>query len=319
MPELIRGRYAPSPTGALHLGNARTALLAWLQARARGGAFVLRIEDLDRPRAIPGAAERICEELRWLGLDWDEGPDVGGPCGPYIQSLRTALYDEAISSLKALGRLYPCFCSRQEIARASSAPHGPQDDGPRYPGTCRDLSPEAAHAKAAAGRSPALRFRVAPGPSSFCDGLRGPVAIDLEASVGDFVVRRADGLHAYQLAVAVDDARMGITDVLRGDDLLTSTPRQIQLFEALGLAAPRYWHAPLVLGPGGERLAKRNGEAQLGSLRASGVAPERIVAELARSAGLADERAVSARELAQGFDLARLPRGPVIVHSSSLF
>lgn len=318
MSELIRGRYAPSPTGGLHVGNARTALLAWLQVRARGGAFVLRIEDLDRPRAVQGAAERLCEELRWLGLDWDEGPDVGGPFGPYVQSERNAFYDDALSSLRARGRIYPCFCSRQEIARAASAPHGPQDDGPRYPGTCRALAPEAAAARAAAGRAPALRFRVAPGALSFCDGLRGPVAIDLEAAVGDFVVRRADGLHAYQLAVAVDDARMGITDVLRGDDLLSSAPRQIQILEALGLPAPRYAHAPLVLGPGGERLAKRNGEAQLGWLRAQGVPPERVVAELARSAGLADEKSVSARELVRGFDLARVSRAPAVFHLPSL-
>ncbi len=318
MPELIRGRYAPSPTGALHVGNARTALLAWLQVRAQGGAFVLRIEDLDRPRTVPGAAERLCEELRWLGLDWDEGPDVGGPFGPYVQSERTASYNEALRSLQARGRLYPCFCSRQEIARAASAPHGPQDDGPRYPGTCRALAPEVAAARATAGRSPALRFQVAPGPVSFCDGVRGPLAVDVDATVGDFVVRRADGLHSYQLAVAVDDALMAITDVLRGDDLLTSAPRQVQLLHALGLATPRYAHVPLVLGPDGERLAKRNGEVQLGWLRERGVAPERLVAELARSAGLADVKAVSARELVQGFDLARLSRAPAAFNASSV-
>jgi glutamyl-tRNA synthetase len=308
MPELVRGRYAPSPTGALHVGNARTALLAWLQVRALGGSFVLRIEDLDGPRTVAGAAEKILADLRWLGLDWDEGPDIGGPHGPYRQSERTGTYEEALAALTARGRAFECYCSRHEVARAASAPHGPQDDGPRYPGTCRALSPEEARRRREAGRSPALRFRVAAGSVEFVDGLRGRSEIDLEGAVGDFVVRRADGVHAYQLAVALDDARMGITHVLRGDDLVSSTPRQIQLLDALGLAAPHYTHVPLLLDADGRRLAKRSADVRIDSLRARGIAPERLVAQLARSAGLTQETAIAPRELVRGFEVARIAR-----------
>jgi glutamyl-tRNA synthetase len=304
----VRGRYAPSPTGLLHLGNARTALLAWLHARALGGEFVMRMEDLDRPRCAPGAAEAILDDLRWLGLDWDEGPDVGGPCGPYVQSERTAIYEQALSRLAAQGRVFECYCTRGEIAAASTAPHGPADDGPRYPGTCRALPPEAVAARKAAGRRPALRLRVEPGVRRFVDGIAGPVEIDVAESVGDFVVRRADGIHAYQLAVSVDDGLMGVTHVVRGADLLGSTPRQIQLLEALGLPVPAYLHVPLLLGTDGNRLSKRAGDTTLRHYRERGVRPQRIVAELARSAGLTDAREVEPRELVAGFDLARLAR-----------
>ncbi len=317
-PREVRGRYAPSPTGALHVGNARTALLAWLQVRALGGSFVLRIEDLDGPRTIAGAAEKIQDDLRWLGLDWDEGPDVGGSRGPYHQSERAATYEEALDMLAARGRVFECYCSRQEVARAASAPHGPQDDGPRYPGTCRALLPDEARSRREAGRSPALRFRVAGGSVEFVDGLRGRSQIDLEEAVGDFVVRRADGVWAYQLAVAVDDARMGITHVLRGDDLLSSTPRQIQLLDALGLAVPCYTHVPLLLGADGRRLAKRCADVRIDALRARGVAPERLVAQLARTAGLTQETAITPRELVRDFELARIPRASATFPSTGL-
>lgn len=308
----VRGRYAPSPTGLLHLGNARTALIAWLQARALGGAFVMRLEDLDRPRCVPGASEAILDDLRWLGLDWDEGPELGGPHAPYVQSERTAIYEEALARLAAQGRVFDCYCTRGEIAAAAaasaSAPHGPADDGPRYPGTCRALSPESAAARRAAGRKPALRFRVEPGIQRFVDGIAGPVALDVAATVGDFVVRRADGIHAYQLAVAVDDGLMGITHVVRGDDLLGSTPRQLLLLEALGLPAPAYLHVPLLLGPDGARLSKRAGDTTLRHYREHGVRAQRLVAELARSAGLTSEREIEAGELVAGFDPARIAR-----------
>lgn len=310
MGEQVRGRYAPSPTGGLHVGNARTALLAWLQVRARGGAFVMRVEDLDRARTVRGATEQILEDLRWLGLDWDEGPDVGGPHAPYLQSERAAIYDEAIARLQAAGLLFECFCSRAEIAAAASAPHGPGDDGPRYPGTCRNLTEAQKAERRARGREPALRFRVPEGRVDFVDGIHGPVSVDVRQSVGDFVVRRVDGIHAYQLAVAIDDARMGITEVLRGEDLLTSTPRQLLLLRALGLPEPRYYHVPLVVGPDGLRLSKRNGDLTLGALRARGVDPARLVAAMARSCGLAAPERISARELIDGFDPARLERAP---------
>ncbi len=310
---LHRGRFAPSPTGPLHLGNARTALLSWLAARAAGGRWLQRVEDLDRARVRPGLEERILGELRWLGLDWDEGPDVGGPSGPYRQSERLGRYDDALRRLREAGRVYPCFCSRAEIARAAEAPHGLSDDGPRYPGTCARLSTEEADRRSV-GRRPAWRLRVAPGEVRFEDGVHGPQAVDVSTQVGDFVVARADGVPAYQLAVVVDDAAMGITDVVRGDDLLPSTARQLLLFEALGLAPPRFAHVPLVVGEDGERLAKRHGALSLGELRERGADPRAVVGLLASLSGLAPPGArVAPGELVRAFDLARLPRAPVVL------
>jgi len=308
-----RGRYAPSPTGPLHLGNARTALIAWLHARAAGGTFVMRVEDLDGPRVRPGMEVRILDELRWLGLDWDEGPDVGGAAGPYRQSLLDARYGAALERLRDAGLVYPCFCSRAEIASASHAPHGPADDGPRYPGTCRDLS-GAEVARRSAGRKPAWRLRVPEGRVPFDDLVHGAQSFDVHGATGDFVVMRADGIAAYQLAVAVDDAAMGITDVVRGDDLLSSTARQLLVFRALGLPAPRFAHVPLVVGEDGERLAKRHGALSLGELRERKVEPRAVAGLLAALCGLAPEGArVSPRELVDGFELGRLPRAPAIL------
>jgi glutamyl-tRNA synthetase len=307
-----RGRFAPSPTGQLHLGNARTALLAWLDARAGGGAFLLRVEDLDRARVQPGAEAQQLDELGWLGIDWDEGPDRGGPFAPYRQSERAARYDAAIDQLLRAGRAFPCACSRADVARAASAPH---DDGePRYPGTCRDADPAAVTARAAAqGRAAAIRFAGRGEPIAFHDEVHGPVAAD-PAGVDDFVLRRADGTAAYQLAVVVDDAAMQVTRVVRGDDLLSSTPRQLALYRALGLAPPAFAHVPLVVTPGGERLAKRTRPASLASLRARGVAPELVVGALAASAGLAaDARPVTASALVDGFSLGAIPRAPAVI------
>ncbi|WP_242344689.1 tRNA glutamyl-Q(34) synthetase GluQRS [Anaeromyxobacter terrae] len=307
---MIRGRFAPSPSGPLHLGNARTALLSWLAARAPGGRYALRVEDLDVPRVRPGMEARILAELAWLGLDWDEGPDVGGPSGPYRQSERRPLYAAALERLRAEERVYPCFCSRAEVAAAAQAPHGPSDEGPRYPGTCRALS-AAERALRARTRAPAWRFRAEPGLVAFEDGVHGPQAFDVEGSVGDFVVARADGVPAYQLAVVVDDAAMQVTDVVRGDDLLSSTARQLQLYRALGLAAPRFAHVPLVVGEDGERLAKRHGAISLAELRERGVAPEAVVGLLAELSGLAPPGArCRPAELVPGFALAQIPRRP---------
>jgi len=305
-----RGRFAPSPTGPLHLGNARTALVSWLAARAAGGAYLLRVEDLDGPRVRPGLEAAILDELRWLGLDWDEGPDVGGPRGPYRQSERLAAYARALEQLRERGAVYPCFCSRAEIAASSQAPHGPSDEGPRYPGTCRALD-AAEIARRSAARRPAWRFRVAPGAVAFDDAVHGPQALDVDAAVGDFVVARADGVPAYQLAVVVDDAAMEVSDVVRGDDLLASTARQLLLYRALGLAPPRFAHVPLVVGEDGTRLAKRHGARSLGELRAAGARPEAVVGLLAALSGLAPAGA-SRRpaDLVPGFELARVPRAP---------
>jgi len=307
---MIRGRFAPSPTGRLHIGNARTALLSWLASRAAGGAYLMRVEDLDGPRVRPGLEARILEDLRWLGLDWDEGPDVGGAAGPYRQSERLPLYAAALERLRAARLVYPCFCSRAEIAAAGQAPHGPSDEGPRYPGTCAALSPDEV-ARRASRRRPAWRFRVPPGRVSFEDGVHERQEVDVAEEVGDFVVARADGIPAYQLAVVVDDAAMGVTDVVRGDDLLPSTARQILLYRALGLAPPRFAHVPLVVGEDGARLAKRHGALSLAELRERGVDPRAVVALLAGASGLPTRG--SARDLVAGFDLSRVPRAPAVV------
>ncbi len=311
---MTRGRFAPSPTGELHAGNARTALLAWLWARAEGGGFTLRVEDLDRPRCRPGLAARQLDELAWLGLDWDEGP--------YWQSRRSALYDAAIERLRAGGHVYECFCSRAQIKALSeaSAPHGPLDEGPRYPGSCAGLTDAEREAKRRL-RPPALRLRVPPGPIEFLDELCGPQRFDPQAEVGDFVLRRFDGIHSYQLAVVVDDAAMGVTQVLRGADLLPSTARQILLYRLLGEPIPRFAHAPLLHGPPGpdgqpQRLSKRAGAETLSAMRERGDDPGRLVAALARSLGLLEQdptlrerQAISPRELLAGFSLARVRAG----------
>ena len=299
-----RGRFAPSPTGRLHLGNAWAAVLGWLWARSQGGEFLLRIEDLDTARSRPALTDALLADLAWLGLGFDGDP--------IIQSRRLDLYRAALDRLRATGRVYPCFCTRSEIARAVSAPHGPADEGPRYPGTCLPLSPEQG-AERARTRPPAWRFRSREGLTEVRDLLHGTFVQDVAGEVGDFVVLRNDGVPSYQLAVIVDDADMGITHVLRGDDLLGSTPRQVQLCQALGLSIPVYAHVPLLLGPDGKRLAKRAGTPSLAELRERGIAPERLVGLLARWAGLGDGQPVGLLELVPRFALERLPRAPIAV------
>ena len=295
-----RGRLAPSPTGGLHLGIARTSLCAWLRARKSQGSLVLRIEDIDTPRIVPGSAESIMDDLRFLGLDWDEGPDCGGPRGPYLQSQRMPAYLDAIEQLRARGLVYPCTCSRKEIAGVASAPHGGL--GPLYPGTCRN------GARERSDRPAALRFlQLGPAPS-FCDALSGPYA---EPVVDDFVLQRGDGMISYQLAVVVDDIAMQITEVVRGDDLLSSTPRQLALYAALQSTTPTppgFLHVPLLLGPDGRRLSKRHGAPSIAQYRANGISAERIIGFLAASLGLLPEaRAITPSELLAVFELAHLP------------
>jgi glutamyl-tRNA synthetase len=305
---VLRGRYAPSPTGELHLGNASTALLAWLSVRARGGRFVLRVEDLDPRRSRPALVPRILSDLVWLGLDWDEGPDRGGDCGPYDQASRRASHRAALKRLIDAGRVYPCFCSRRDVAAAASAPHGPGDE-PRYAGTCRGLDPGEARRRLAAGARHAFRFGDEAGDGErFTDLVRGPQA---PGPCGDFVVFRSDGVPAYQLAVVVDDAAMRITEVVRGADLLDSTPRQLRLFRALDLTPPAFGHVPLLLGPDGVRLSKRHRGITLRELRESGWGSAALLGRLALALGLrSDPGPVRAAQLLEGFAVERLKGVP---------
>jgi glutamyl-tRNA synthetase len=282
----VRGRFAPSPTGTLHLGNLRTALLAWLFARSAGSEFLVRMEDLDPGRVKPGSAEEQLADLAAIGLDWD-GEVV-------FQSARLELYADALEQLRGAGLLYECFCTRAEIREASSAAHGPLPEG-AYPGTCLRLTAAELAAKRAAGRPPALRVRADAAVVAFEDRLLGRV----EGVVDDFVVRRNDGAPAYNLAVVVDDAAQGIGEVVRGSDLVDSTPRQLWLARALGVAEPAHAHVPLVLGPDRARLAKRHGDVTLRELPAGAA-----LAWMAASLGL-DGR--TARELLTSFDAKRLP------------
>lgn len=268
----LSGRYAPSPTGEMHLGNASSALLAWWSIRSRGGRFVLRMEDLDRQRCRDEYDRQLLDDLRWLGIDWDEGPDIGGPLGPYTQSERNDRYRQAAEQLHRQDRLYPCFCTRKEIAAAASAPQEPGEQR-RYPGICRGLATKTAEARIAAGESHAWRFRVPQGSVP---------------SPGDFVVHRADGVIAYQLAVVVDDIAMEITEVVRGADLLDSTAWQRLLFEAFDATPPQFSHVPLLLGPDNVRLSKRHGGITLRELRERGFTAEVLVGRLLFWLGLAD-------------------------------
>ena len=311
----VRGRFAPSPTGEIHLGNVWTALLAGLQTRQFGGKFVLRVEDLDPDRSRPDLARQQLADLQWLGLDWDEGPDMGGPHEPYVQSQRTSLYAAAIDKLIANNLVYPCYCTRAEVRAAASAPHGIAGRGD-YPGTCRNLMPAERRERELRGRRPCLRVRMPDAATAirFDDLCYGPVEEDLAREAGDFVVRRADGVHAYQLAVVVDDALMEITHVIRGADLLSSTARQVWLHRVLGYQAPRFGHVPLLLGADGHRLSKRHAALSVAQLRAAGTTPQQIIGMLAHTAGLIDRRTPAMpHDLLGTLDLARLPRGEIVI------
>jgi len=301
-------RFAPSPTGALHLGNARTAFFNDLAARASGGHLVLRIEDTDAGRSDETQLAGLLEDLRWLGLEWSEGPGVGGPHGPYRQSERSEHYARAIESLEAQNRVYPCFCSPEELKLSRKAQLS-AGRPPRYEGTCAALPAGEAVRRVAGGARPALRFRVPSGRIiEFDDLIHGPQRFASD-DIGDFVIRRADGSVAFFLGNAVDDAAMRITLVLRGDDHLANTPRQILLLEALGLPRPRYGHLPLLLGPGGAPLSKREGAASLRDLRRQGYLPGALRNYLVRLGHpCAVEGWLETAEMARHFDLERSSR-----------
>lgn len=304
------GRYAPSPSGRMHLGNLCCCLLAWLSAKSKGGKVVLRVEDLDTARCPRKFAELLQQDLAWLGLSADEGGDKGGPDGPYYQSDRSAVYQQFYDVLWKKGLVYPCFCSRSQL-HAADAPH--RSDGQVvYAGTCRNLTPEQA-AEKALRRPPAWRVRVPDETVGFTDGHLGYYEENLTRDCGDFYLRRADGVFAYQLAVVVDDALMGVTEVVRGADLLSSTPRQLWLYRTLGLNAPEFIHMPLLLAPDGRRLSKRDGDESLENLQAK-YTPEEIIGRLACACGL--QKAPDPRtpaELADGFSWEKVPRQDIVL------
>jgi glutamyl-tRNA synthetase len=295
------GRLAPSPTGAQHVGNARTYLIAWLEARSARGRIALRIEDIDSPRIKAGAAEQALRDLRWIGLDWDGEP--------LVQTQRLAHYQSVLADFRQREFVYPCTCTRTDVASAASAPHQ-EHEGPAYPGTCAYRQASDADAL---DRPYSWRFRVTDSPA-FNDGFCGPVQIDIRQIGGDFVVWKSAGTPAYQLAVVVDDAAQGVTEVIRGDDLLASTPRQILLYRAMGLTPPRFTHVPLVVGPDGRRLAKRHGDTRLSTLRDAGVEPEALVGLLAWSCGwLPEPEPISAADLVPRFRLDSMPHQPFVL------
>ena len=299
------GRFAPTPSGRMHLGNVFAALIAWASVRSRGGEMVLRMEDLDTQRTSLEYASQLREDLAWLGLDYDrETPP---------QSQRSQVYDRYFDRLKELGLLYPCYCTRSQL-HSVNAPH--LSDGTYvYPGTCRDLSEEM---RSAMDRPPAWRVRVPDRQWEFCDLVQGEYRLNLATDCGDMVVRRADGVYVYQLAVTVDDGEAGVTEVVRGMDLLSSAPRQMYLQELFGFPHPAYGHVPMLLAPDGRRLSKRDRDLDLGQLQ-KWVSAQEVIGTLAYSAGLIDQNtAISARELAAEFDWKKL-KGDAIFLDAAAF
>lgn len=316
----VVGRLAPSPTGAQHLGNARTFLIAWLAARSLHGKLILRIEDIDSPRIKPWAVSQAIEDLHWLGLDWDEGPNsddvhAPGPHAPYVQTLRLERYREGLKLLAAANQIYPCTCSRGDIEQAASAPQsmgqGEGLEGPVYPGTC--AARNASDVEQLNAENYAWRFRCYRGERHWRDHFCGPQTLDVAKQLGDFVVGKKDGWPAYQLAVVMDDHDMGVTMVVRGDDLIPSTYRQQMLYEFFGWRPPQFWHVPLVVGSDGKRLAKRHGDTRLSTYRERGVSPQDIIGWLALSCGWIERfRPCSPQELLLKFCWDSIPKKKLI-------
>lgn len=302
------GRIAPSPSGRMHLGNAFSALLAWAQARSQNGSFVLRLENLDERCRPTAHSDGLLEDLAWLGIDWDEDP--------VVQTQRLQAYEDALHAIAEVAELYPCFCTRADL-HVAQAPHA-SDGTVLYPGTCYAMDEETRASRAETSRH-ATRLHVPDTTIAFVDQIQGPYEQNLSADCGDFVLRRSDGVYAYQLVCVVDDIFSGVTDIMRGSDLLSSTPRQILLCEMLEAAPPRYAHHPLLLAPDGRRLSKRDGDLEIAALRARGVRSEDLVGHLAFLAGLIDEpEAMSAEETARIFDVSRVKKGDIIVTAQDL-
>jgi glutamyl-tRNA synthetase len=318
----VRVRFAPSPSGDLHVGNIRTALYDWAFARHTGGTFVLRIEDTDQTRVTSEYIDSALDTLRWLGLDWDEGPAVGGRYGPYLQSERLSRYAQWAERFLETGHAYHCYCSQEELAERRSAARAGGGGPPGYDGHCRTLTAGQVAAYQAQGRAPAVRFRMPDGSTTFTDLVLGEVTVD-HAHVPDFVLVRADGSPLYTLAVAVDDVEMEITHVVRGQDLLSSTPRQIAVYQAMGVQAgkwPMFAHLPYVLGKDGQRLSKRNGVVSVNWYRHEGFLPEAIcnyLALLGWSPG-ENRESFTLGEMAAEFDLARVTKNPAQFDAAKL-
>ena len=303
------GRLAPSPTGLLHLGHARTFLLAFWHVRARAGRLLMRMEDLDGPRAEMRFADAALADLEWLGLDWD------GPT--FLQSTELLRLNAALDALIETGKAYPCVCSRGDIRSAQSAPHAGSPEA-RYPGTCRGRYASLAEAERISGRAAGARLLVPEGSTIIEDGVAGTSTWDVARDVGDFLIAKRDKAPAYQLAVVVDDHAQGVNEVLRGADLLPSAARQWHVQNALGLSHPAWFHVPLVTDASGRRLAKREADLSLAELRAGGTDPRAIVAWAARSAGIAVRERVTATEVTPLFELAALPKEPVLLEAELL-
>lgn len=324
--DFARTRLAPSPTGALHLGHARTFLVNWWLARRAGARILMRMDDLDLQRRKDESVQQAYDDLRWLGMDWDAYKTQDAQLetqNEVVQSQRAGLYAEALQELWGRGVIFPCTCTRADIAGAASAPHEGEAT-PRYAGTCRHHAdmrgkhPRAAEALAqvqqAAGKPACWRMRVEPGVVAVSDAVFGAQQIDVAAEVGDFPLTRFDGTPAYQLACVVDDHAMGIDCVVRGDDLLSSTPRQMLVYRALDWRPPQFAHVPLVIGADGKRLAKRHGESRIAQFRAAGVAAERIVGWVAWRSGLIDEpRLLRAGDGVDLFELSKVPRQRIVL------
>ena len=313
---MYRGRFAPSPTGWLHLGNARTALISWWRARKKSGTFVIRVDDLDSSRTVPETVLGNLDELRWLGIDWDEGPDIGGPHGPYRQSQLNDRYEAALQFLKSNGLTFPCFLSRKDLRTLSSAPHGqPIVYGEAERQANKLTSPQ----KISSGKLPSTRLRISESIVNFVDILTGTKSASALESVGDILVCRADGAWAYHFATVLDDAAMGITEVVRGDDLLSSTPTQIVLYKLLGSSPPVFAHVPMVHTAEGKRMSKRTGSLTLRALRQTGVPANRIVGLLGFSLGLFEKpKPLSAIDLLPYFDIDRIRPRPFRLSDSHL-
>ncbi|MDZ7291196.1 MAG: glutamate--tRNA ligase [candidate division KSB1 bacterium] len=307
-----RVRFAPSPTGHLHIGNARTAILNWLFARHSGGIFILRIEDTDLERSTKESEISIYQDLRWLGLNWDEGPDVGGPVGPYRQSERLKIYREHAERLIASGHAYYCYCTPEELeARREAALKNGQL--PRYDGRCRHLTPAERAIKEKAGRKPVVRFAMPDKDVSFDDLVKGRLTFPPDA-LGDFVLLRSDGLPTYNYAVVVDDHLMQISHVIRGDDHVSNTPKQIMLYEAFGWSSPQFCHIPMILGPDRERLSKRHGATSIDEYASKGYLPDALINFLSLLGWSSEtgEEILSRERLIKEFDFSRLTRAAAV-------